>query len=108
MKILVTLTFYYPHWTGLTAYAKRIAEGLAVRDHQVTVLTSQHTRDLPLEESINGVRVVRLPYLARVSRTVVMPGYPARLVQLLREHDLVHVHTPMPETLLVTAAARLR
>ena len=29
MKILMVLTYYHPHWTGLTAYAKRLAEGLA-------------------------------------------------------------------------------
>jgi len=29
MKILTALTYYHPHWTGLTAYAQRIAEGLA-------------------------------------------------------------------------------
>ena len=29
MKILSILSYYYPHWTGLTAYAKRLAEGLA-------------------------------------------------------------------------------
>lgn len=106
MKILVTLTFYHPHWTGLTAYAKRLAEGLAERGHTVTVLTSQHKRDLPLEEWIGGVRVVRLPYIARVSRTVLMPSFPATAARLIAEHDIVHVHTPMPETLLVTGLAR--
>ncbi len=106
MKILVTLTYYHPHWTGLTAYAKRLAEGLAARGHQVTVLTSQYHADLPRQESINGVQVVRVPCIGRLSRTVIMPQYPFLLFRLLREHDLVHIHTPMPETLLVTAIAR--
>ncbi len=106
MKILVTLTFYHPHWTGLTAYAKRIAEGLVARGHTVTVLTSQHTSDLALEEWVHGVRVVRLPFVARVSRTVLMPGFPATAARLIAEHDIVHIHTPMPELMLVTALAR--
>jgi glycosyltransferase involved in cell wall biosynthesis/ubiquinone/menaquinone biosynthesis C-methylase UbiE len=106
MKILEVLTFYHPHWTGLTAYAKRLAEGLAARGHTVTVLTSQHKTELALEEMIGGVRIVRLPFVARVSRTVVMPSFPAVAARLIAEHDLVHVHTPMPETLLVTALAR--
>ena len=106
MKILVTLTFYHPHWTGLTAYAKRMAEGLAARGHTVTVLASQHTADLPLEETINGVRVVRLPYIARVSRTVLMPAFPTTVARLIAEHDVVHIHTPMPELALVTGLAR--
>ena len=44
MKVLMVLTYYHPHWTGLTAYAKRLAEGLARRGHSVTVLTSRHVR----------------------------------------------------------------
>jgi glycosyltransferase involved in cell wall biosynthesis/ubiquinone/menaquinone biosynthesis C-methylase UbiE len=106
MKILVTLTFYHPHWTGLTAYAKRIAEGLVARGHSVTVLTSQHSAELPLEELVNGVRVIRLPYVAQVSRGVLMPGFPAAAVRLIAEHDIVQVHTPMLETMLVTGLAR--
>lgn len=106
MKILVTLTFYHPHWTGLTAYAKRMAEGLAARGHQVTVLASQHSPDLPREETIHGVRVIRLPYVARVSRGVLMPGFPGTIARLIAEHDLVQVHTPMLEAALVTGIAR--
>jgi glycosyltransferase involved in cell wall biosynthesis/ubiquinone/menaquinone biosynthesis C-methylase UbiE len=106
MKILVTLTFYHPHWTGLTAYAKRMAEGLAARGHSVTVLASRHSPELPLDELINGVRVVRLPYVAQVSRGVLMPGFPATAARLIAEHDLVQIHTPMLETVLVTALAR--
>jgi glycosyltransferase involved in cell wall biosynthesis/SAM-dependent methyltransferase len=105
MKILVFLTFYHPHWTGLTAYAKRIAEGLAARGHTVTVLTSQHKPDLPREEQIGGVRVVRLPYIARVSRGVIMPEFPAATAKLIAEHDVVHIHTPMLETAVVTGIA---
>jgi glycosyltransferase involved in cell wall biosynthesis/ubiquinone/menaquinone biosynthesis C-methylase UbiE len=108
MKILVTLTFYHPHWTGLTAYAKRMAEGLAARGHTVTVLTSQYSAELPREEVINGVRVVRLPYITRVSRTVVMPSFPTTIARLIAEHDIVHIHTPMPELALITAIARAR
>lgn len=106
MRILVTLDYYHPHWTGLTAYAKRLAEGLVARGHQVTVLTSQHEPYLPRHEVINGVHVERVWVAARLSRGIVMPTFPARLARLLAQHDLVHIHTPMPETLLVTAMAR--
>jgi glycosyltransferase involved in cell wall biosynthesis/SAM-dependent methyltransferase len=106
LKILITLTFYHPHWTGLTAYAKRVAEGLAARGHTVTVLTSQHSAELPREELIGGVRVVRLPYAAQISRGVLMPGFPAAAARLIAEHDLVQIHTPMLETMLVAGLAR--
>lgn len=107
MRILMVLTYYHPHWTGLTAYAKRLAEGLARRGHAVTVLTSRHEPDLPLEETIAGVRVVRLPVAARLSRGVVMPSLPAALWRRMRESDVVQIHTPLPEAPLVTLYGRM-
>lgn len=107
MRILMVLTYYHPHWTGLTAYAKRLAEGLARRGHAVTVLTSRHERELPLEETIAGVRVVRLPVAARLSRGVVMPSLPSVLWRRMRESDVVQIHTPLPEAPLVTLYGRM-
>lgn len=108
MKILVTLTYYYPHWTGLTAYAQRLAEGLAQRGHQITVLTSQFKTSLAREEMHNGVRIVRLPTRLHMSRGVIMPGFIPTLNRLAKENDLLQVHTPMLETNLVTRVGLLR
>lgn len=107
MRVLMVLTYYHPHWTGLTAYAKRLAEGLARRGHAVTVLTSRHLVTLPLEEVIEGVRVVRMPALSRVSRGVVMPSLPARLWKEMRAADVVQIHTPLAEAPLVTLYGRV-
>lgn len=105
MKILVVLTYYYPHWTGLTAYARRLAEGLARRGHQVTVLTARYWDTLPKEEVHNGVRIVRLKRLLRMSRGVVMPSFPWAAYRLIRENDVVQVHIPILESPLITALA---
>lgn len=102
MKILSVITYYYPHWTGLTAYAVRMAEGLAKRGHQVTVLTSRYLPNLPESEVRNGVRIERVRTLMRLSRGVVMPGFVFSANKLIRENDVVQVHTPMLEANLVT------
>lgn len=107
MKILSILTYYYPHWTGLTAYAQRLAEGLVERGHQVTVLTSRHERTLPREEVYHGVRIVRLPTLVRLSRGVITPSFPTVAYRLMRTHDVVQIHTVLMEAWLVTLLARL-
>ncbi len=39
MKILIGLTYYRPHYSGLTIYTERLARGLAELGHEVTVLT---------------------------------------------------------------------
>jgi glycosyltransferase involved in cell wall biosynthesis len=107
MRILAFLTYYLPHWTGLTAYAQRMAEGLAARGHEVTVVAARHAPELPRREVIRGVEVVRLPAVARVSRGVLQPTFPVVAARLIARADCVQVHTPMLETPLVAALGRL-
>ena len=107
MKILFCILYYHPHNTGLTYYAQVLAEELARRGHQVTVLAARHSRDTPLgESSLNGLRVIRLWAPLRISRGLVMPAYPWRITRLLREHDIVHLHLPMLEAGLVAFLGR--
>jgi len=49
MRVLIVLTYYRPHTSGLTIYAERLACALAQRGHQVTILTSRYDRRLPAE-----------------------------------------------------------
>jgi len=106
MRFLFVLTYYTPHRTGLTIHVQRIAETMVRRGHQATVLTSRYSRDLPREEVLNGVRVVRLWAPIRISRGVVMPSYPWAAWRLIREHDVVSIHTPLLEASLITTLAR--
>jgi glycosyltransferase involved in cell wall biosynthesis len=105
VRILTVLTYYYPHWTGLTAYARLLAEGLARRGHDVTVLTSRYGKELPKREVHNGVRIVRLEPLMRISRGVVMPAFPIVVNRLIKEHDVIQMHTPLLESPLITTVA---
>lgn len=104
-RVLIALTYYYPHWTGLTANAQNLAEGLVRRGHAVAVVTSRYHRDLPREEEHRGVRIVRVPSLLRLSRGQVMPAFASTVWRLLRQHDLALAFTPMLETWLVGALA---
>ena len=61
MRILFALTYSRPHVSGLTIHIQRIAEALAARHHQVTVLTSRYRPDLAADEYMHGVHVVRVP-----------------------------------------------
>jgi glycosyltransferase involved in cell wall biosynthesis len=101
VKVLLVLTYYHPHVSGLTIYVKRLATALAQRGHQVTVLTSRYDAALPAEEVIDGVHVVRAPVLLRVSKGVIMPGFPFLAWRLIRQHDVVSVHLPQFEASLL-------
>jgi glycosyltransferase involved in cell wall biosynthesis len=106
VRALFVLTYYHPHWTGLTAYAKRIAEGLARRGHDVSVLTTRHAPDLPAEEDIGGVRVHRVRPHTTMSRSAIAFGLLPRLAELLPDVDVLSIHIPFPEVLPATAMAR--
>lgn len=94
MKILIALTYYRPHTSGLTIYAERIAKAFVQRGHQVTILTSRYDPSLPKEELLEGVRVVRAPVLFRISKGVIMPTFGLIATKLVREHDVIHLHLP--------------
>lgn len=108
LKILIALQYYVPHRTGLTLHVQRVAEALAARGHQVTVLTARYDLSLPRDEQvINGVRVIRLWAPIRVTRGMIMPAYPWAAFRLVQMHDVVSIHTPMLETAIYALYTRL-
>jgi glycosyltransferase involved in cell wall biosynthesis len=106
MRVLIVLTYYWPHRTGLTLHVQYLAEALVERGHEVTVLTSRFLDSLPRDQVLNGVRVVRLRPVKRISRGQVVPGFPLAAYRLLREHDVVSLHSPLLEAPLVALLAR--
>ena len=107
MRVLIALTYYRPHYSGLTIYTERLARALAARGHQVTVLTSQFNKQLPGEEMVNGVRVVRLPVLMRLSKGVIMPSIPFRAWKEIRQADVVNLHLPQLDAAPISVLARI-
>src|SRR5512146_2747532 len=106
MKILTVLTYYRPHTSGLTIYAERLARAFVKRGHEVTVMTTQYDRSLPREEVMDGVRILRVPVLLRVSKGVIAPtfGWGATLVA---ERDVVQMHLPQFDAPGVALRGRL-
>lgn len=107
MRILTVLTYYRPHTSGLTIYAERLAKALVQRGHQVTVLTSQFEKDLPLEEEQDGVRIRRVPVALRISKGVIMPSLGRIAWQEVRDHDALLLHLPQFDAAGLAARGRL-
>ena len=107
MRILIALTYYRPHVSGVTIYAERLARGLARHGHSVTVLTSRFDPALPGHEVLDGVEVVRVPIIAKVSKGVVMPLFPFYAARLIRHCDVVNIHMPQLEAAPLALLGRL-
>lgn len=106
MKILISLTYYRPHYSGLTLYAEREARALAARGHQVTVLTSRYSKSLPAVEILDGVKIIRPEVWIRISKGVIMPSMPFKAWELVTESDIVHLHVPQLDAAFISLMAR--
>ena len=107
MRILTVLTYYRPHTSGLTIYAERLARALARRGHEVTVMTTQYDKSLPLEETLHGVHIVRVPVAVRISKGVLAPAFGLVATRLVMRHDIVHLHLPQFDAPGVALRARV-
>lgn len=107
MKILTVLTYYRPHTSGLTIYAERLARAFVRRGHQVTVMTTQFDPSLLLEETLDGVKIIRVPVAARISKGVIAPTFGWVATKLVAQHDVVQMHLPQFDAPGVALRARL-
>jgi len=94
MKILTVLTYYRPHTSGLTIYAERLARAFVQRGHEVTVMTTQYDPSLPRAENMDGVKIIRIPVMFRLSKGVIAPTFGWAATELVAEHDVVQLHLP--------------
>jgi glycosyltransferase involved in cell wall biosynthesis len=108
MNILFSITYYTPYVSGLTLCARRIAEGLAGRGHQVTMLTMRHDTRVPEHETIDGVRVVRAGWIAKVSKGFVSIDWLVKSWREVVQADTVIINLPQFEGIVPAIFAKLR
>jgi glycosyltransferase involved in cell wall biosynthesis len=107
MRILIALTYYRPHVSGLTVYTERLARALVRRGHRVTVLTSRFDPSLPAVQSAGGLTIVRPRVWFRVSKGVIMPSFGYWATRLVHSHDAVSIHLPQFDAPGIALRARL-
>jgi len=94
MKILNSLYYYRPHFSGLTVYTERLAKSLVERGFDVSIVTSQYEPSLPLSEDDEGVHIQRVPVAFFISKGPVMPLFVWTIGRQARKHDVLHLHVP--------------
>lgn len=100
-NILVLLSYHLPNISGITVETQRLSEELVKRNFSITILTSCHKKDLPQQEIINGVNIVRLPVLTKLGKQPIQPSYFWQVIKYIRKADAVHLHWPYAESFYV-------
>lgn len=109
MRILYLLTYYRPYLSGLSVAAERTAAGFVRAGHRVTVVCARHRPELSPEETLEGVRVVRVPIDVRLSKGALMQRFVTTASRLASDHDLVVLFLPAgPSEGLAALIASLR
>lgn len=101
MKILIALNYYYPYVSGVSEYARIVAEKMVEKGHDVCVITSNHDK-LPAYEEINGVKVYRAPIFAKIGKGTLSVKYISWIRRMAKQVDVVNLHIPMLESGLIS------
>lgn len=104
--VTVVLNYYAPYVSGLTETARIVAEGLAKRGWRVAVVTTQHEKDLPRHEVMEGVHVFRAPVRFKIGRGPVSPAFIPLVRRMAARSGLLHLHLPMLESGPITRLVR--
>lgn len=105
MRVLIVLNYFYPYVSGVSEYARSLAEDMA-RTHKVTVLTGQHEPGLPDTEVIDGYTLVRAPVLFKLDKGYISPAFLKKFRELQASADYVNLHLPMLESALLARMTR--
>lgn len=104
MKVIQVCPTYYPQVSGSAYHVKQISEGIAKKNIEVYVYTTDCQRIYRHEENINGVKVKRLFSLAPENSYF----FPPSLLRLLKKAkvDIIHAHVIHALPLLIAALAK--
>lgn len=102
MNILIVVNYYDPYISGVSEYAKQVAEGLS-RYHNVTVLTCKHIDNLSEVETINpSLRIIRAKPDFFLNKGYISVDFVRLFKKLQTDCDIVNFHFPMLEVGLLS------
>ena len=99
MKLLVVTPYFYPKVGGLESYAYNICKGLRENyGWEVVVITSNHEEKKYNIETIEGIKIYRLPAWFKLSNTPINPLWYFMIRKIITNErpDIINAHTPVP------------
>jgi glycosyltransferase involved in cell wall biosynthesis len=114
VRVLLVSANFRPSVGGIERYVEMLGEGLAARAHSVTVAACR-THESAREETVRGVRIVRIPATDVLDERLDVP-YPLprpvvagrTLLRLIADADVVHAHDALYATSVLSLAIARR
>jgi glycosyltransferase involved in cell wall biosynthesis len=87
-----------PTFGGVGSYAYNLSRTLVKKGHRITVITARRSIKDPQYENLDGITVIRVPFLRLYPFHIALLDFFARkfFYPLEKTFTIVHSHTPMP------------
>jgi len=97
-KFLVVTPYFYPKIGGAENYAYNISKGLKKYGWEIVVVTSNHEANEYKEETLEGMKVYRLPRQFKISNTPISFKWKKQIKEIIKEEkpNVINAHTPVP------------
>jgi glycosyltransferase involved in cell wall biosynthesis len=97
MKVLIVTPYFYPHPGGVESYSFNIAKQLLRAGWEVVVVTTS-IDDLPLKQTIEGIKVYRLKKTFSLSNTPIGFTWRSQFKKIYAQEkpDVINGHVPVP------------
>lgn len=90
-SVLFLARLYHPHVGGVEKHLAKLCATLPSNTYTCTVLTEQYQPGLPLDEVIDGVKILRIPFPATQTKLKLWSWIWAHR-QLFWQADIIHIH----------------
>lgn len=104
-RILVGVTYYYPNISGVSQYAKVLAEELA-KNSKVEIISSRFRKELAKSEMVNGVNVERIDGW-QINKGILMWQYPIKSFWAVKRNEIINCHLPSMEAIWLAFWAKI-
>jgi glycosyltransferase involved in cell wall biosynthesis len=104
-RILLGVTYYYPNISGVSEYAKILAEELG-KKNKLEVISGKFKNNLENFEKINGVDVLRING-SQIGKGFLMWSYPIVSCRLVKSNDIINCHLPSLEAFWLALWAKI-
>ena len=106
MKILFVTPYFLPHIGGVENYVYNIAKGLKKQfKYEIAIVTSNYENKTYKEETLEGMKVYRLPRQFKISNTPISFKWKKQIKKIIEKEkpDVINAHSPVPFISDVTA-----